>query len=66
MLLCHAAHDGLPASSLLPMLWHCLQSKVKVQFKEFKLLGLLPIKAPPSAQGELAITYLDDDLRISR
>lgn len=37
-----------------------------VQFKEFKLLGLLPVKAPASAAGELEITYLDDDLRISR
>lgn len=33
---------------------------VRVQFKEFKLLGLLPIKAPASAAGELAITYLDE------
>ncbi len=42
------------------------KSKVKVQFKEFKILGLIPIKAPPSASGELAVTYLDEDLRISR
>lgn len=41
-------------------------SKVKVQFKEFKILGLVPIKAPPSAVGELAVTYLDDELRVSR
>lgn len=41
-------------------------SKVAVQFREFKILGLLPIKAPPSAKGELAVTYLDSDLRISR
>lgn len=41
-------------------------SKVKVQFKEFKLLGLLPVKAPPSAVGELEVTYLDGDLRVSR
>lgn len=40
--------------------------KVAVQFKEFKLLGLIPIKAPASARGELAITYLDNDLRVSR
>ena len=39
---------------------------MKVQFKEFKLLGLVPIKTPGSAQGELDVTYLDDDLRISR
>lgn len=41
-------------------------SKVKVQFKEFKLLGLFPVKAPASAAGELDITYLDEELRISR
>ncbi|KAL4441229.1 hypothetical protein ABPG77_011466 [Micractinium sp. CCAP 211/92] len=41
-------------------------SKVKVQFKEFKILGLIPVKAPASAAGELDITYLDDELRISR
>lgn len=42
------------------------QSKVKVQFKEFKLLSLIPVKAPESASGELDITYLDEDLRVSR
>ena len=30
------------------------------------LLQLIPVKAPPSAAGELDITYLDDSLRISR
>lgn len=44
-----------------------LDSKtVAVQFKEFKLLGLITITAPPSARGQLAVTYLDEDLRISR
>lgn len=42
------------------------RSQVKVQFKEFKLLGLLTIQAPPSARGTLDTTYLDEDLRISR
>ena len=37
-----------------------------VQFKTFKLLGLLPVSAPPSARGELAVTYLDEALRVSR
>lgn len=41
-------------------------SKVTVQFKEFKLLGLVPVKAPASATGELEVTYLDEDLRVSR
>lgn len=42
------------------------KSQVAVQFKQFKLLGLVPIQAPPSARGTLNITYLDEDLRISR
>ncbi|KAI3438114.1 hypothetical protein D9Q98_000555 [Chlorella vulgaris] len=49
------------------------KSKVKVQFKEFKILGLIPVKAPESAVGDLDITFLDTDdsangslLRISR
>jgi hypothetical protein len=42
------------------------QSKVKVQFKQFKLLGLIPVTAPASAAGELDVTYLDDELRVSR
>eukprot|EP00878_Enallax_costatus_P002034 GHUV01002198.1.p1 GENE.GHUV01002198.1~~GHUV01002198.1.p1 ORF type:complete len:211 (+),score=67.08 GHUV01002198.1:187-819(+) len=41
-------------------------NKVAVQFKTFKIGGLIPITAPPSAKGELAITYLDEDMRISR
>ena len=42
------------------------RSKVKVQFKVFKLLNLIALNAPPSAVGELDITYLDEELRISR
>jgi len=41
-------------------------NKVAVQFKQFKIFGLIPITAPASAKGELAITYLDEDMRISR
>eukprot|EP00775_Hariotina_reticulata_P007616 gene7616-7818_t len=41
-------------------------NKVAVQFKTFKIFGLIPITAPPSARGELAVTYLDDEMRISR
>jgi len=40
--------------------------KVKVQFKTFYLGSIVPVKAPPTARGELEVTYLDDDLRISR
>ena len=39
---------------------------LQVQFKEFKLLGLIPVKAPASATGELEVTYLDEELRVSR
>jgi len=42
------------------------KKKVKVQFKRFSILGLIPVTAPASAQGELEVTYLDDELRISR
>jgi hypothetical protein len=38
----------------------------QVQFKQFKLLGLIPVTAPESAKGELEITYLDEELRVSR
>jgi hypothetical protein len=39
---------------------------VDVQFKTFYILGFIPVQAPPSARGPLQITYLDEDLRISR
>jgi hypothetical protein len=42
-------------------------SKVAVQFDTFGLFGgLISIKAPPSAKGELDMTYVDDELRVSR
>ncbi|KAF5733306.1 Plastid-lipid associated protein PAP / fibrillin family protein isoform 1 [Tripterygium wilfordii] len=40
--------------------------KVAVKFDFFKIGGLIPVKAPERAQGELEITYLDEELRISR
>ncbi|KAF5186314.1 Plastid-lipid associated protein PAP / fibrillin family protein [Thalictrum thalictroides] len=40
--------------------------RVAVKFDYFKILGLIPVKAPERATGELEITYLDEDLRISR
>ncbi|CAM6087482.1 unnamed protein product [Calypogeia fissa] len=41
-------------------------SKVIVNFDFFKLGGLIRAKVPGRARGELEITYLDDELRISR
>ncbi|KAJ8754885.1 hypothetical protein K2173_015397 [Erythroxylum novogranatense] len=40
--------------------------KVSVKFDTFKIAGLIPVKAPGRARGELEITYLDEDLRVSR
>eukprot|EP00798_Chlamydomonas_sp_ICE-L_P002362 gene2362-8670_t len=39
-------------------------SEVAVQFKQFKILGLITVTAPESAKGTLDITYLDEDLRL--
>lgn len=41
-------------------------SKVIVKFQTFYIGSILPIQAPESARGELTVTYLDEDLRISR
>ena len=41
-------------------------SEVAVQFEQFKIGGIIPIKAPESAKGTLDITYLDDEMRVSR
>ncbi|KAK6121029.1 hypothetical protein DH2020_045219 [Rehmannia glutinosa] len=37
--------------------------KVAVKFDFFKIGGLIPVKAPDRARGELEITYLDEELR---
>ena len=42
------------------------KSRVGVQFTLFKIFGLLPIKAPESAKGNLDTTFVDEELRISR
>eukprot|EP00475_Leptophrys_vorax_P033262 TRINITY_DN52050_c0_g1_i1.p1 TRINITY_DN52050_c0_g1~~TRINITY_DN52050_c0_g1_i1.p1 ORF type:complete len:264 (+),score=23.53 TRINITY_DN52050_c0_g1_i1:134-925(+) len=41
-------------------------SSVDVKFDVFKILSLISIQAPDSARGTLDITYLDEDMRISR
>jgi hypothetical protein len=42
------------------------KSMVNVQFKEFIIADFLKIKAPSSFKGTLDITYVDNDLRLSR
>ena len=41
-------------------------ASVDVQFVKFFIFGLIPVVAPPSARGALAVTYLDEDIRVSR
>mmetsp|Transcript_27538 Transcript_27538/g.61176 ORF Transcript_27538/g.61176 Transcript_27538/m.61176 type:complete len:204 (-) Transcript_27538:28-639(-) len=41
------------------------RNKVKVQFKKFKV-GPAGFAAPEGLKGELSVTYLDDEMRISR
>ncbi|KAI7726796.1 hypothetical protein M8C21_004781 [Ambrosia artemisiifolia] len=40
--------------------------RVAVKFDAFKVFSLIPIKARGSGRGQLEITYLDEELRISR
>ncbi|KAJ4965902.1 hypothetical protein NE237_017751 [Protea cynaroides] len=40
--------------------------RVAVKFDSFKIASLIPIKARGSGRGQLEITYLDEELRISR
>lgn len=42
------------------------RTTVGVRFKKFTILGLLAITAPEQATGILEVTYLDDELRLSR
>ncbi|CAE8715051.1 unnamed protein product [Polarella glacialis] len=42
------------------------RTTVGVRFKTFRLLGLLSVGAPEKATGILQVTYLDEDLRLSR
>lgn len=41
-------------------------TNVNVQFKLFRIFGLLPVTAPESAKGQLDTTYVDSNLRVSR
>ncbi|KAK8564384.1 hypothetical protein V6N13_005387 [Hibiscus sabdariffa] len=41
-------------------------TRVAVKFDYFRIAGLISIKSPGSGRGQLEITYLDEELRISR
>lgn len=41
-------------------------TRVDVQFKKLILLGLIPLDAPDFMKGFLEMTYLDEEMRISR
>ena len=41
-------------------------SKCAVQFKQFSFFNTLSVNCPPSFKGELDVTYVDEDLRLSR
>ncbi|XP_057497060.1 probable plastid-lipid-associated protein 4, chloroplastic isoform X2 [Actinidia eriantha] len=41
-------------------------SRVAVKFDNFKIAGLITIQSRGSGRGQLEITYLDEDIRISR
>ncbi|XP_019171692.1 PREDICTED: probable plastid-lipid-associated protein 4, chloroplastic [Ipomoea nil] len=40
--------------------------RVAVKFDSFKIAGVIPINARGSGRGQIEITYLDEDLRITR
>ena len=42
------------------------KSKVAVQFKQFSIGPLLKFNAPSSFKGELDVTYVDSNVRLSR
>lgn len=42
------------------------ERRVAVKFDSFKIAGLISIKSRGSGRGQLEITYLDEELRISR
>lgn len=42
------------------------KSRVGVQFRQFRIFGLIPVTAPESAKGKLDTTFVDSTVRISR
>ncbi|XP_073029275.1 probable plastid-lipid-associated protein 4, chloroplastic isoform X2 [Primulina eburnea] len=42
------------------------ERRVAVKFDSFKIAALIPVKSRGSGRGQLEISYLDDELRVSR
>ncbi|XP_075477203.1 putative plastid-lipid-associated protein 4, chloroplastic isoform X1 [Primulina tabacum] len=42
------------------------EKRAAVKFDSFKIAALIPVKSRGSGRGQLEITYLDDELRVSR
>ncbi|KAM0835744.1 hypothetical protein ACQ4PT_062748 [Festuca glaucescens] len=53
---------GMVTANLVPL----TSRRVAVKFDYFKIFSLIQIKAPGRGKGELEITYLDEELRVSR
>lgn len=58
--------DNSPGGTYLPKGEDVRSNTVGVKFNKFIILGLIRVKAPEKARGILQVTYLDDDLRLSR
>lgn len=55
-----------PGGTYLPQGLDLERNTVGVRFKVFKVFDILAIPAPEGATGILQVTYLDEDLRLSR
>lgn len=55
-----------PGGTYLPKGLELERNTVGVRFKVFKVFDILAIPAPEGATGILQVTYLDEDLRLSR
>mmetsp|Transcript_10560 Transcript_10560/g.23780 ORF Transcript_10560/g.23780 Transcript_10560/m.23780 type:complete len:288 (-) Transcript_10560:189-1052(-) len=55
-----------PGGTYMPEGDQLERSTIGVRFDVFRLFGWLSVKAPESATGILEVTYLDEDLRLSR
>jgi len=58
--------EDKPGGTYIPDNADLEQNTAAVRFDWFKLFGFLSIKAPAEATGILQVTYLDQDLRLSR